>query len=102
MLEPMNLETLDATTLQKAPTVTVAVPEDLLQAVRNEPESLGLPAGVSRRKGLSLLLIKGASAGIAERRDAEREAYYASLADDPERHAAAAAVAVELVEDGTL
>lgn len=93
---------LDAATLAKAETVTVPVPKELLTAVQSEPESLGLPAGVSRRKGLALLLLKGASTGIAERRDADREVYYTALADDGERRAEAEVVAAELVEDGIL
>lgn len=94
------LAELNALTLKKAKTENVPVPVALLTAVEEHPEEFGLNGALSRRQKLGELLMLGARAAAANHTAKLEEEYYARLAADAERVAAAEEVIAETRSQG--
>lgn len=97
-----DITSLQTLTLSKAPSETVPVPEELADIVTERPEDLGLPTGISKRRGLGELLVKGARTAVFEKREQEREGLYARLREDEESQEAAEEAYAEARADGLL
>lgn len=93
---------LQAMTLVRAPAESLPVPPELSELVREHPEDLGLPAGMSKRQALGELLMKGARAAVFETREREREDFYARLEQDEESREAAEEAYAEARADGLI
>lgn len=65
--------------------VAVPVARDLRRSVRERPEELGLPAGVSEASRWSRVVEAGIRTLREEQRRAVRLELYSAWADDPER-----------------
>ncbi len=98
----VDIASFQTMTLTRAPAETLPVPEALSEIVREHPEDLGLPEGISKRRALGELLLKGARAAAFERREMERQAFYAQLQDDPESREAAEGAYAEARADGLI
>ncbi len=96
----MDLLELNALSLEGAKGATLPVPDALMETVSAHPEEFGLPQGISRRKGLALLLLRGARDAQFEHRAREREDVYRRLHADPEWQQAADEAYAEVREGG--
>ncbi|MEJ7797971.1 MAG: hypothetical protein WKF42_05685 [Solirubrobacteraceae bacterium] len=94
------LELNGLTTDRDAQTTSIPVPKALAAALAEDPQQFGLPAGVSKRQALGLLVLKGARAGAYDKQEASMEETYRRLYDDPEWQAAAGEARAEAREDG--
>ena len=100
MRPEINILSLQALAPEKALTESVPVPVEISEQVENRPEALGLPAGISKRQGLSAILKKGYETILFENRERNREETYARLANDAESQAAVRVAFLEAREDG--
>lgn len=83
-------------------TMSVAVPESLVVAVERNPAAFGLAPGLSKRKALRILILRGAQAAQFEQREQAREAVYDQLHSDPEWRENLALSTAGALEDGLL
>jgi hypothetical protein len=96
----MDLIELNSLSLDGARTQSLPVPDALLKAIEAAPEQFGLAKGLSRRRALAVLLLRGAKDARFEQRDREREAMYRRIQQNPESQAAAAEAYAEARLDG--
>ena len=74
--------------MEATKTESVSVPQDLSEILAQMPEMLGFEPGVSKRKMMGLLMVRGFEASVFAKREDERKLMYEALAKDPERDSA--------------
>lgn len=88
MSQPFEMPSLQSLTETQTRTESVPVPPELSEMVKDHPEMLGLPVGISKRQGLATLMMRGYQTVAFEAREKQRDEMYDALERDPESRAA--------------